>query len=309
MTTNVVDSTVYPTSSIFFDSDDLSESNPLAVKRDGFNFNAKHNGVGCIESLSPEDRGTENQFWFTAQMFVDIFCELRRTIERNIESLLTDEEISMDKNVRTEKIPAMDGKSYQTTMYNLEVLNKLGMCCFRGNKKAKEIRNKFNDVLVKHETQTPMICLPQDYESALEALLTKVRENKALQAERDEAVRTKYLFVEGRDAKVCGELGGLRTQNEALRKQIGDSKRYKAVSAITWITDYFDISNRGVYGSLASKLKKVEEEMGTGYEHINIPDSKYGTVKAYHIDVIERLHAMIQSDESLMAKYRKILSV
>ena len=134
-------------------------------------------------------------------------------------------------------------------------------------------------------------------------------QNKALTAERDEAIRTKYHFVEGRDAKVCGELGGLRTQNEALRKQIGDAKTYKAVTAITWLPDYFNMSNRGLYGSLAANLKKIEAGMTSEFKHIDIPDSRFGKVKAYHVDVIERLHEMVQADENLMAKYRKIASV
>lgn len=303
MTTDVVDSAVYPTSSTFFYSNDLSESNPLAVKKEGFDFNAKHNGVSCIASFNPMDQGTERQFRFTVAMMCANFCVSDQTIRNKWERLRKQGEIS-NSNFLELLLP---GNSKPSLTCDLTVFNKTAMTM--DSDVAIDIRSKFNDVIIKAETQAPMMCLPQDYESALEALLSKVRENKALQAQRDEAVRSKYLFVEGRDAKVCGELGGLRTQNEALRKQIGDSKRYKAVSAITWITDYFDISNRGVYGSLASKLKKVEEEMGAGYEHINIPDSKYGTVKAYHVDVIERLHAMIQSDESLMAKYRKILSV
>lgn len=291
MTTDVLDST------------NVNSLQPLS----SFDFNAKHNGVSCIASLNPDDKGTEKQFRFTASMLATIYSCKADTIRSRVETLVNTGDLS-DQNFGQTKCPDSRGSLHETTLYDLTVFNKLAMT-FIDNPRAVEMRKAFNDVLVKAETQAPMMCLPQDYESALEALLTKVRENKALQAERDEAVRTKYLFVEGRDAKVCGELGGLRTQNEALRKQIGDSKRYKAVSAITWITDYFDISNRGIYGSLASKLKKVEEEMGAGYEHINIPDSKYGTVKAYHIDVIERLHAMIQSDESFMAKYRKILSV
>ena len=44
------------------------------------------------------------------------------------------------------------GVPHPTTIYNLTVLNKLGMCCFRKNRKAKEIRDKFNDVLVESET-------------------------------------------------------------------------------------------------------------------------------------------------------------
>ena len=144
-------------------------------------------------------------------------------------------------------------------------------------------------------------------------LLTQLKilrlQNDQLEMERDEAIRTKCHFVEGRDAKVCGELGGLRTQNEALRKQIGDSKTYKAATAISWLPDYFDMSNRGLYCSLAAKLKKLEAEMPPAFAHIDIQDSRWGTVKAYHVDVIERLHEMVQSDENLMKKYRKVASV
>ena len=144
-------------------------------------------------------------------------------------------------------------------------------------------------------------------------LLTQLKimrlQNKQLEMERDEAIRTKCHFVEGRDAKVCGELGGLRTQNEALRKQIGDSKTYKAATAISWLPDYFDMSNRGLYGSLAAKLKKVEAEMPHDFAHIDIQDSRWGKVKAYHVAVIERLHEMVQADENLMKKYRKVASV
>ena len=155
----------------------------------------------------------------------------------------------------------------------------------------------------------PQPVLPTTYLEALEALVASEKAKLALQAERDEAIRTKCHFVEGRDAKVCGELGGLRTQNEALRKQIGDSKTYKAATAIPWLPDYFDMSNRGLYGSLAAKLKKLEAEMPPAFAHTDIQDSRWGSVKAYHVAVIERLHEMVQADENLMKKYRKVASV
>ena len=291
-----------------------TEPKNLASANQLFDFHAVHNGEACIESFDPKDRGTENHFRFTAAMLCVIYGVARKTLEDNIQSLSDDGEFSTADFRRTEKVPASDGKFYETSIYNLEVLNKLGMCCFRGNKKAKEIRNKFNDVLVKHETQTqPEMSDEEIMSRALEiahrTLEAREERIKALTAERDEAIRTKYHFVEGRDAKVCGELGGLRTQNEALRKQIGDSTTYKAVTAISWLPDYFDMSNRGLYGSLAAKLKKLEAEMPPAFSHINIQDSRWGSVKAYHVAVIERLHEMVQSDENLMAKYRKIASV
>lgn len=252
-----------------------------------FDFNAEHNGERCIASLRPEDAHTCNAFWFSVAMLCTIYEVADQTIRDNIEGLIEDGEISIPKFRDTVKVPASDGKFYETTIYNLEVLNKLGMCCFRKNKKAKEIRNKFNDVLVAAETQLPTRPIPRSFPEALRAYADEVEAHEA----------TKKALEEKTE------------ENEALREQIGNSKTYKAVTAITWLPDYFDLSNRGLYGSLASKLKNVEAEMGAGFEHTVIPDSRYGTVKAYHVDVIERLHAMIQADETLMVKYRKIASI
>ena len=243
MTTDVLDST------------NVNSLQPLSL----FDFNATHNGIQCIESLNPEDKGTENQFWFTAQMFVDIYGELRRTIERNIESLLTDEEISMDKNVRTEKIPAMDGKLYQTTMYNLEVLNKLGMCCFRGNKKAKEIRNKFNDVLVKAETQAPMQISETDTlliqmfhcEDPLEfALITKKRDSLVHKIELK------------RSMTAIGKLGGItKARNVAIQerdaaRQALDQKQQELEDVQTLYDEYREHIGEGVKRMSSAQLMK-----------------------------------------------------
>lgn len=162
---------------------------------------------------------------------------------------------------------------------------------------------------VNQQQAQSMMCLPQDYESALEALLTEVRKNKALQAERDEAIRTKAMIGSRREATAMNTASQKSKECEKLREQIGDSKTYKAVTAITWLPDYFNMSNRGLYGSLAANLKKIEAGMTSEFKHTYIEDSRWGSVKAYHVAVIERLHEMVQSDENLMKKYRKIASV
>ena len=283
------------------------------ISKEEFNFNAEHNGVQCIESLKPEDRGTRSRFRFTAAMLAVCFeCEAR-TVRNRLQTLVSTGDLNEGKNFLSLNIPNQNGNgAVKTTLYDLDVFNKLAMT-FLDNPRAVEIRQKFSDVLVKHETGTVELSDAEIMSRALEiahrTLAAREERIRALEVERDEAVRTKYLFVEGRDAKVCGELGGLRTQNENLRKQIGDSKTYKAVTAITWLPDYFNMSNRGLYSALAARLKKTEIEMGEGFEHIDIPDSKWGKVKAYHVAVIERLHEVIQADETFMYKYRKIASI
>ena len=144
-------------------------------------------------------------------------------------------------------------------------------------------------------------------------LLTQLKilrlQNDQLEMERDEAIRTKAQIGSSREAKAMNTASQKSKECEKLREQIGDSKTYKAVTAITWLPDYFNMSNRGLYGSLAANLKKIEASMTSEFKHTDIEDSRWGTVKAYHVDVIERLHEMVQADENLMKKYRKIASV
>ena len=144
-------------------------------------------------------------------------------------------------------------------------------------------------------------------------LLTQLKilrlQNDQLAMERDEAIRTKAMIGSRREATAMNTASQKSKECEKLREQIGDSKTYKAVTAITWLPDYFNMSNRGLYGSLAANLKKIEAGMTSEFKHIDISDSRFGKVKAYHVDVIERLHEMVQADENLMAKYRKITSV
>ena len=144
-------------------------------------------------------------------------------------------------------------------------------------------------------------------------LLTQLKilrlQNDQLEMERDEAIRTKAFIGSNREATAMNTASQKSKECEKLRQQIGDSKTYKAVTAITWLPDYFNMSNRGLYGSLAANLKKIETGMTSEFKHIDIPDSRFGKVKAYHVDVIERLHEMVQADENLMRKYRKIASV
>lgn len=269
-----------------------------------FNFHSQHNGVDCIESLDPKDRGTERQYRFTASRLAELFECKKDTIYSRVETLVNTGDLVESKNLDSTKIPDSLGRlTQETTIYDLTVLNKLAMT-FIDNPRAVAIRNAFNDVLVKHETQAPMAVLPQDYLSALKALVASEEAKQKALSERDEAVRTKYQFVEGRDAKVCGELGGLRTQNEKLREQIGDSKRWKQVRAIEWLPDYFRLTEQ-MYSQVGKKLTEICKKYKM--EKKTAPDSKYNHVGVYPVEAIEILHERVHSDHSCLAKYRKEL--
>lgn len=330
MTTELLDSTI-PTlnqdkSSVEYV--DSHENSITTIPNDGassrnsgktslFDFNAEHNGEACIESLKPEDAHTPNAFRFTIAMLCAIYSVPKQTMHDNIDSLLDDEEIAQS-DISYYAIPGGNNRTYETTLYNLNVLNRLGMCCFRKNKEAKKVRDKFNDVLVKHETQTQSVQQPTIYDYARALIAEKERndaleaQNKVLEAERDEAIRTKAQIGSNREATAMNTASQKSKECEKLREQIGDSKTYKRATAIPWLSEYFDTRNTGLYNSLAAQLKKIEASMPPEFAHKDNEDIRYGSVKAYHVAVIERFHEIVREkipvDEKFMSKYRKDVS-
>lgn len=209
-----------------------------------FDFNAVHNGEACIESLDPKDRGTERQFWFTIAMMCVIFDVAERTLRDNIESLIEDGEVDCEISQSTVITEDSMGRDHKTTIYNLTVLNKLGMCCFRKNKKAKEIRNKFNDVLVERETGSYGIRTVDDMindpDTAIR-LLTQLKimrlQNKQLEMERDEAIRTKAMIGSNIEATAMAtasaksrECKRLKAENAELKDAVGRGKDWHTVN-------------------------------------------------------------------------------
>lgn len=242
-----VDSHESPIATIQTEPKNLASANQL------FDFNAEHNGEACIASLDPKDT-RENKFWFTIAMFCTIYGVAEQTIRDNLKSLGDDGEIGLPEiSGRRINIEDSCGVPHPTTIYNLTVLNRLGMCCFRKNRKAKEIRDKFNDVLVERETQTqqsqpqPQVALPTTYLEALEALVASEKAKLALQAERDEAIRTKALIGSKREATAMAtasaksrECKKLTIENEELKDAIGRGNNWHTVSMMKaeWKRDF-----------------------------------------------------------------------
>ena len=104
-----------------------------------FNFNAKHNGEACIESLRPEDRGTERQFWFTVAMMCVIFECSADTIRRRVETLVNTGDIDETQNcVSLTNVQAFGYNT--TTLYNLNV-QIVWACFLRRCKKVVDVQS------------------------------------------------------------------------------------------------------------------------------------------------------------------------
>ena len=189
------------------------------------------------------------------------------------------------------------------------------LCMKARNEVAEAFQTKVADEIIPSIRKTGSYSMtPRDYLSALKALVAEVeaKQNaqRALEAEivaheadMKEARRTKAHFIEGRDAEMCGRVGGLTKENDRLRTEIGDSRNWKQVKAIKWLGDYFALS-KGLFGAIAYKLNGISEELELPRR--DIEDSQYGTVKIYHIKAIEELHGRIDKDPNYLSKYRKV---
>lgn len=261
MTTKTIDSTV----------PQLLQDNSL------FNFDAEHNGEACIESLKPEDAHTPNAFRFTIAMMCTIYAVPKQTMHDNIDSLLEDEEIAQS-DISYYAIPGGNNRTYETALYNLNVLNRLGMCCFRKNKEAKKVRDKFNDVLVERETQTQSV-QPTIYDYARALIAEKERsdaleaQNKALTAERDEAIRTKTQYQSNLAAQMSGRVGGLTT---ALNRVKLENDRLKG-DRLTKEDVYIIMNTQGVSFTLKTVKDVIRDELNTISEFLREPFPKITT--------------------------------
>ena len=216
-----------------------TETNPIATVQTEtknmvsvtplFNFNAIHNGEACIESLDPKDRGTERRFRFTRALLCTLLgVKSQDTITNHVDKLLQRGVIEVTKNLVTLKIPSQSGVQ-ETTLYDLKVFNYLVMRL--DTDQAWEKKAKFNDVLVERETGVAQ-AQPQptifDYARAL--IAEKERsdaleaQNKALTAERDEAIRTKAWISDRQVASAMGTASAKSRECERLKKEVCELK-------------------------------------------------------------------------------------
>ena len=245
--------------------DTVVSSNSQAL----FDFNAVHNGEACIESLDPKDRGTERQFRFTRALLCTLLgVKSENTITNHVDALISRGVVTVVKNLTTVKLSNSAGAINETTLYDLKVFNYLVMRL--DTDQAWEKKSKFNDVLVERETGVkqpqpqPQFALPTTYLEALEALVASEKAKLALQAERDEAVRTKAQIGSRREATAMAtasakskECKRLTTENEELKDAVGRGSSWRTVSMMKaeWIREFG-------HAPVWQKLKQFSKDVG-----------------------------------------------
>ena len=158
------------------------------IKNDSF-IQSMHNDIKCIESLDPNDKGTSRQYWFTASMLANIFDIALNTVKNNVDFLVKWGELTIVKNLTIVQTQNSVGAVKDTTLYDLQVFNKLAMQL--RTDAAMEIRNKFSDILVEIETtgqynvqkHDPSYMIEDPIERA-KAWIKEQEEKRALEAEK-----------------------------------------------------------------------------------------------------------------------------
>ena len=160
----------------------------ITIKNNSF-IHSMHNDIQCIESLDPNDKGTSRQYWFTASMLANIFDIALNTVKNNVDFLVKWGEVTIVKNLTIVQTQNSAGAVKDTTLYDLQVFNKLAMQL--RTDAAMEIRSKFSDILVEIETtgqynvqkQDPSYMIEDPIERA-KAWIKEQEEKRALEAEK-----------------------------------------------------------------------------------------------------------------------------
>lgn len=145
---------------------------------------------------------------------------------------------------------------------------------------------------------------PDDTPEAILARAVLVAQDtiRRIEAERDEAIRTKAEIGSRREATAMATASAAVRKAAALENELGRGRDYKSVKGIPWFLDVF-ADTPAAYSVAGRKLSDMSRRMD--YEIREIEDSRFGSVKAYHVDVIEAFRLALKNDLNMMRKYRR----
>ena len=144
--------------------------------------------------------------------------------------------------------------------------------------------------------------IPKSFPDALR-MIADIEEEKQLALEqRDYYRRTKAEIGSRREATAMATASAAIRQRDALADRLGEGKLYKQVKAIPWLLDVFQES-KGMYSQVGRKLSDLSIRMGIPPRIIE--DSRYGTIKAHHVDVVEAFRLELAKNRNMLGKYRR----
>ena len=148
-----------------------------------------------------------------------------------------------------------------------------------------------------------LMAKPDDTPEAILARAVLVAQDtiRRIEAERDDAIRTKAEIGSRREATAMATASAAVRKAAALENELGRGRDYKSVKGIPWFLDVF-ADTPAAYSVAGRKLSDMSRRMD--YEIREIEDSRFGSVKAYHVDVIEAFRLALKNDLNMLGKYR-----
>ena len=125
---------------------------------------------------------------------------------------------------------------------------------------------------------------------------------RRVEAERDEALRTKAWIGSRREATAMATAASASRRAKALEAQLGLAGDYLAVKGIKWLPEIFDLTKGGTYSQIGKYLKRLS--LTENYMVKTAPDSLHESVGLYHKDIIALFRKQLAEIPSLMRKYR-----
>ena len=217
--------------------------------------------------------------WLTQAQLAELYKTSVPNICLHIGNILEDEELQADSVIKESLITAADGKSYRTKLYNLEMLIALGYRIrskiatkFRqwATKHLKELMTKGRTEIIPQPEMSDEEIMSRALEIAHRTLALREERIKALQAERDEAIRTKTQYQSNLAAQMSGRVGGLTT---ALNRVRLENDRLKG-DRFTKEDVYIIMNTQGVSFTLKTVKDVIRESLNTISEYLDEPFPK-----------------------------------
>ena len=168
--------------------------------------------------------------------------------------------------------------------------------------------NRFNE-MERQIAEADKGLLPQTYPEALRSLAAEVELREAekqqrllAEHQRDEAIRTKAQIGSRREATAMNTASRLSKENARLVEEYTERGTYMAVTAIPFLTEIC-VPCKALWQQAGKKLTALSERMK--FPIHTIPDSRFGTVKKYHKEVIEAFRVQLINDPNMLWKYRR----
>ena len=220
--------------------------------------------------------------WLTQVQLAELYRSSVQNVGHHIGNILEDEELPADSVIKESFITATDGKSYRTKQYNIEMLIALGYRIkskvatkFRqwATKHLKELMTKGRTEIIPQPEMSDEEIMSRALEIAHRTLALREERIKALEAERDEAIRTKTQYQSNLAAQMSGRVGGLTT---ALNRVRLENDRLKG-DRFTKEDVYIIMNTQGVSFTLKTVKDVIRESLNTISEYLDEPFPKITT--------------------------------